>query len=99
MKTGLELIAEERQRQIEVEGFSKESDRGYTNGELATAAACYAITPTGTNVGEIIKRLWPFHMSCFKPAKGKFPESRINELSKAGALIVAEIDRLQLINK
>ncbi len=98
MKTGIELIAEERQRQIDVEGFSKEDDRRYNHGQLATAAACYAITPDGTNIGEIIRRLWPFDMSWFKPAKGKFPESRIRELSKAGALIVAEIDRLQLIN-
>lgn len=42
MKTGIELIAEERQRQIEVEGWSLHRDSSYTQGELAKAAVCYA---------------------------------------------------------
>lgn len=40
-KTGIELIAEERQRQIEVEGYDKKHDSGHTDMELAGAAACY----------------------------------------------------------
>ena len=41
-KTGTELIAEERQRQIDVEGWSAEHDKQHTEGELAIAAALYA---------------------------------------------------------
>jgi hypothetical protein len=42
MKTGIELIAEERKRQIEVEGWTAEHDDEHTDGELALAAVCYA---------------------------------------------------------
>lgn len=47
MKTGVELIAEERQRQIEVEGWTAERDAQYVDESLAFAAACYAIPPRG----------------------------------------------------
>ncbi len=42
-KTGVELIAEERQRQIYVEGWSPEHDSNHEEGQLAEAAACYAM--------------------------------------------------------
>lgn len=46
MKTGIELIAEERRRQIEAEGWTAEHDKGEnSNGQLAAAAASYAFTP------------------------------------------------------
>jgi len=42
MKTGVELIAEERKRQIEVEGYDLERDKQhYENGQLMGAAGCY----------------------------------------------------------
>lgn len=40
--TGAERISRERQRQIEVEGWTAEHDNAHPNGELAKAAACYA---------------------------------------------------------
>ena len=43
MKTGIELITKERQRQIEVEGWTKEHDAEHTNDSLALAAVCYAL--------------------------------------------------------
>jgi hypothetical protein len=43
MKTGIELIAEERQRQIDQEGYSPEHDDGYTNDDLRWAAGCYLL--------------------------------------------------------
>ena len=46
MKTGIELIAEERQRQIDVEGWTKEHDAKHICDELALAAVCYAIPST-----------------------------------------------------
>ena len=42
MQTGIELIAEERKRQIEVEGWTAEHDKCQSDGELAMAAVCYA---------------------------------------------------------
>lgn len=93
-KTGIELIAEERKRQIEKEGWTAEHDAQHNHHELARAAACYAtpgyirklhITDNGTPFG------WPFSKDCWKPS----PLDRKRELVKAGALIAAEIDRLQ----
>lgn len=90
MKTGVEIIAEERKRQIEVEKWKPHHD-DVTNahGELANAAAAYALHPLYSNRSEY----WPFHESWWKPS----PDNRIRELAKAGALIAAEIDRLQRI--
>jgi hypothetical protein len=105
MKTGIELIAEERQRQIEVEGWTPEHDDRHTKGELAMAAAAYASRPNiivsvGKHDGVFItiKRgcLWPFGGKDFKPS---YYDDRIRELVKAGALIVAEIDRLQALEQ
>ncbi len=86
---GIKLIADERRRQIDVEGWSKSRDRSYhTDGELADAAACYALAGKRKD-GEPI-RYWPWNLEWWKPT----PDDRIRELVKAGALIAAEIERL-----
>lgn len=96
MKTGIELIAEERKRQIEAEGFTKEHDAEHTNESLALAAVCYAIPSVQRTYAydPILKarapQFWPWDIKYWKPS----PEDRIKELVKAGALIAAEIDRL-----
>ena len=41
MKTGIELISAERQRQIEKEGYDADHDSLHESYELAMAAACY----------------------------------------------------------
>jgi hypothetical protein len=41
-RTGAELIAAERQRQIDVEGWTPEHDDAHDDGSLALAAICYA---------------------------------------------------------
>ena len=94
MKTGIEIIAEERQRQIDVEGWTPEHDELANNAEqLAQAAALYAI-PYEYRVYEYdVRNLWPWDMRWYKPS----PDNRIRELAKSGALIAAEIDRLQTI--
>ncbi|OJV17788.1 MAG: hypothetical protein BGO30_07535 [Bacteroidetes bacterium 41-46] len=90
MKTGIELIAEERQRQIEAEGWTAEHDKEeHAMGELALAASCYAMIPE-LRPSELPPSHWPWCGS-WKPT----PSDRIRELQKAGALIAAEIDRLQ----
>lgn len=97
-KSGIELIAKERQRQIEVEGWTKEHDAGHTNDSLALAAVCYAIPKELRNYSycslrkERVPDFWPWDKEWWKPC----PEDRIRELTKAGALIAAEIDRLQM---
>jgi hypothetical protein len=83
METGIELIAEERQRQIEVEGWTKEHDSGHRNNELIDAAMQY--------LGADLISCWPWGDESYKPS----PDNRVRELQKAGALIAAEIDRLQ----
>lgn len=96
MSNGCELIRAERQRQIEAEGWSQERDcEVHAWGQLAEAAACYALgknTVYGSAGGWVY--LWPWDKRWWKPT----PESRIKELVKAGALIAAEIDRLEAMN-
>lgn len=85
--SGVELIAQERQRQIDVEGYRPEHDRHHCNGELVDAAACY-LAP------RLADKYWPWHRSYWKPS----PDNRVRELVKAGALIAAEIDRLGAVD-
>lgn len=96
MKTGIEIIAEERTRQQEVEGWTPENDDASISGELANAASCYAMTIDKraiwvTETTPLYRCIWPFTEKWWKPT----PFNRIKELAKAGALIAAEIDRLQ----
>ncbi len=105
MKTGTELITEERQRQIDVEGWDSEHDDEHTSMPLATAAASYALDVVSKHaeVSDSWKRtfdrasseVWPFDEEWFKPT----PEDPVRQLVKAGALIAAEIDRLQRLKE
>jgi hypothetical protein len=92
--SGAELIAQERERQITQEGWMPEHDDQHTSGEMANAARSYAkvsslqachITPRKISPLE-----WPWDEEWWKPS----PDP-IRNLQKAGALIAAEIDRLQ----
>ena len=87
---GIELIENERKRQIEEEGYDKEHDKKLKAGELAMAGACYALPEYERMYVDDFDELWPFENKYWKPS----PKDRIKELSKAGALIAAEIDRL-----
>jgi len=100
MKTGIKLIAEERLRQVEVEGYTSTHDKEHVYGEIAKAAACYAVHHTDARVFDpgtanddltiSIESAWPWDDKQWKPSKDK-----IKNLVKAGALIAAEIDRLK----
>lgn len=90
MKDGAELIAKERKRQIEKEGWTKQHDRDmHDEGELLRAAICYARAGTEDIDFDEARQDWPWSSKWWKP------EDRIRNLVKAGALIAAEIDRLQ----
>lgn len=77
-------IRAERIRQVDVEGWTAEHDDTHMAGEMARAAACYAFASSG---GAIIQG-WPFAAHWWKPENGR------RDLVKAGALIIAEIERL-----
>jgi len=85
-------VLAERQRQISAEGWTPEHDDEHHGGQLAQAAACYALhtEPVG-NIGDYL-RFWPWASHWWKPAN-----RRLN-LVKACALILAEIERLDRAN-
>lgn len=80
-------VAIERLRQVHGEGFTLERDDAYTDGQLARAAVCLLIPAAG-----IPRRLqtlhWPFNPAQLKPGLVR------DDLVKAAALILAEIERL-----
>lgn len=101
MKTGTDLITEERERQISQEGWTSEHDAEHDGQELVEAAKCYAtaanatqyspknITYLGYRPGEPAPYDWPWAEEWWKPSSDP-----VKNLVKAGALIAAEIDRL-----
>lgn len=82
-------IASERERQISQEGWTTAHDDSHSTGELAAAAACYAFGEM--LVDEASGPVWPWSEDWWKPS---WPIDRRRDLVKAGALIVAEIERL-----
>lgn len=90
---GAELIEAERLRQIHEEGFSAEHDDDHFEFELTRAAISYAgAARDAAEIGELpgLDDLWPWGVEDWKPSL-----EPIRNLVKAGALIAAEIDRLQ----
>ncbi len=92
--SAIDDIAAERRRQIEIEGWTPEHDDDHADGALARAAACYAVGDRQerfqTRLGQpvMVRTLWPWQIEWWKPT------DRRRDLVKAGALIVAEIERL-----
>lgn len=96
---GVDLIAAERARQTGEEPWTSEHDDEHRRGELADAAVAYLDRDA---------RRWPFGYVTDGPdghgstggvwVRGRpklTPDDRVRELVKAGALIAAEIDRLE----
>jgi len=90
-------ILNERMRQWrkEGEGFAESHDDMHTDGELASAAAAYALPEPAFRLRKndeghtvAVPRIWPWSPEWWKP------KSRRQNLVRAGALILAEIDRL-----
>lgn len=86
--TGAELIAAERQRQIDMEGWTADHDDTHGKGELLAAGICYAHCAGQFKMTS--PRQWPWAEAWWKPTGDP-----VRDLTKAGALIAAEIDRLQ----
>lgn len=103
-QTGIELIAQERKEQIEKHGHTTFADtHTYTDdikNDLCYAAAAYVLPDVlktswqKTTLGHR-SNLFPWDESHWKPS----PNDRIKELCKAGALIAAEIDRIQALEE
>lgn len=91
---GVAAIASERQRQIDVEGWTPEHDDTHIRGELSAAAACYAV-PSRDRLFAL-DQFWPptWSYSWWKPV-GAHDDiaARRRDLVRAGALIAAD-DRL-----
>lgn len=91
--SAIDDIRVERTRQTTEEGWSEAHDDQHDSGELARAAACYAEHATDAHHVRVCRSgdppsAWPWSKLWWKPS------SRRRDLVKAGALIVAEIERL-----
>lgn len=81
----LDVIAE-RQRQKAVEGWTSEHDDKYGKSQLLWASSCYVL-----NTIQPFNRIpmdWPWAPEWWKPTGPR------RDLVKAGALILAEIERI-----
>ena len=86
MKTGIELIAEERQRQIDKEGYDEEHDAKEPINRMVACAISYAMY----DIDELeAEAWWSWDRKYYKP------KDRLRNLERAGALIAAAIDKLQ----
>lgn len=110
---GAQRIASERIRQVIIEGWDAESDDRHEIGEICSAAACYlfagdclanakrmnarySCTPESLKAEIQDNNIgigWPWDMEWLK-----IDPDPVRSLVKAGALIAAEIDRLQRQN-
>lgn len=94
LPSGADLIAAERNRQIDEEGWTAEHDSIHKAGELAMAAISY-VAVSYLQTSQYADELWPFEPEWFTPDHHR----TVPNLVKAGALIAAEIDRLQQIER
>lgn len=80
-------VLAERCRQIEAEGWTPEHDDQHSNGEMARAASCYITNKERSHLPTVPLK-WPWSDEWWKP------DGYRRNLVKAGALILAEIERL-----
>ncbi|MEQ0366915.1 ead/Ea22-like family protein [Klebsiella sp. JB_Kp042] len=81
-------VLAERKRQVTAEGWTPGHDDEYEHGELADAAGCYALSSELFDCAGEPPRPWLWPDEWWKPT------NRRRDLVKAGALILAEIERL-----
>ncbi|WP_225013509.1 hypothetical protein [Pseudomonas aeruginosa] len=87
-------VQAERRRQVEAECWTPEHDGQHSDGQLAQAAGCYALHaggigtdwPGGIRNGSAL--FWPWDEEWWKPKSAR------ENLVRAGALVLAEIERL-----
>lgn len=87
-------VLAERQRQKDAEGYSTEHDDRHNGCEMAAAAAIYAVCDTPEQMWKVKydgATLWPGRW-VFKP------KSYRENLVRAAALLIAEIERIDRLN-
>ncbi|MFY4856543.1 hypothetical protein ACOACP_31500 [Pseudomonas aeruginosa] len=85
-------VQAERRRQVEAEGWTPEHDDEHSHGQMARAAACYALAgssaPNDGTAALLVSLAWPWDEQWWKPTSTR------RDLVKACALALAEIERL-----
>lgn len=85
-------VQAERRRQITAEGWTPEHDDEHADGQMARAAACYALAgssaPNDGTAALLVSLAWPWDEQWWKPSTPR------RDLVKACALALAEIERL-----
>nr|WP_315540136.1 3'-5' exonuclease [uncultured Comamonas sp.] len=81
-------VLAERARQISTEGWTPEHDDQYRPGEMLMAADSYISWNCGEYEPGTVPVNWPWNAAWFKPTTER------RNLEKAGALILAEIERI-----
>ncbi|EOG7144856.1 hypothetical protein ACLIAG_001891 [Enterobacter hormaechei] len=86
LSNAVQSVISERQRQQSVEGWTLEHDDQYSKSQLLWASSCYVL-----NTIQPFNRIpldWPWAPEWWKPTNPR------RDLVKAGALILAEIERI-----
>lgn len=85
-------VQAERRRQITAEGWTPEHDDAHSHGQMARAAACYALAgssaPNDGTAALLVSLAWPWDEQWWKPSTAR------RDMVKACALALAEIERL-----
>lgn len=85
-------VQAERRRQVEAEGWTPEHDDEHADGQMARAAACYALAgssaPSDGTAALLVSLAWPWDEQWWKPSTAR------RDMVKACALALAEIERL-----
>ncbi|HHH8931530.1 TPA: hypothetical protein ACP3ZJ_004385 [Pseudomonas aeruginosa] len=88
-------VQAERKRQVEVEGWTPEHDDAHSHGQMARAAACYALAgssaPNDGTAALLVSLAWPWDEQWWKPSTAR------RDMVKACALGLAEIERLDRV--
>ncbi|HHW2841211.1 TPA: hypothetical protein ACUUB5_004094 [Pseudomonas aeruginosa] len=88
-------VQAERKRQVEVEGWTPEHDDAHSHGQIARAAACYALAgssaPNDGTAALLVSLAWPWDEQWWKPSTAR------RDMVKACALGLAEIERLDRV--
>lgn len=93
--SAIEDVIAERERQKSDEGWTPTHDDAHDKGQMAGAAACYAMLglkiqndDLRNRVANMYRDLWPWAEAWWKP------KDRRRDLVRAAALLVAEIERI-----
>ena len=85
-------VQAERKRQITAEGWTPEHDDEHADGQMARAAACYALAgssaPKDGTAALLVSLAWPWDEQWWRPSTAR------RDMVKACALGLAEIERL-----